>query len=300
MLDGMPGLDRKKSTARQRGLLTGLYILIPLLLAGSFWFSLSAPKLHAAPEAERVLEAQAEMPFQILIPAYLPKLFDREKVEIIADQPGPNGEKMIQLIYSTRKGETLTLSEWLTAAQGSGKMVSNIRRCLCICQTAQQCNMLGMELNVGSVQVRVEFSSPNLVYYDQMQLMLDTLGPAANRQVYSAIKDVPLSFSAPPPVEIPVGPDGVQEVTLVVTPEGYSPVHFAVKKDLPVRLIFRQLGQVGCGNELIIQLETRRSAKLILASEADKKVLEFTPAEAGEFPFNCPHLIYRGLMTVTE
>ena len=48
--------------------------------------------------------AQAELPFQVLIPAYLPKFFNREKMEIITDQPGPNGEKMIQLIYSTRKG----------------------------------------------------------------------------------------------------------------------------------------------------------------------------------------------------
>ena len=36
---------------------------------------------------------------------------------------------------------------------------------------------------------------------------------------------------------------------LVVSPGGYNPVHFAVKKDLPVRLIFTQLGDVGCGNE---------------------------------------------------
>jgi hypothetical protein len=28
--------------------------------------------------------------------------------------------------------------------------------------------------------------------------------------------------------------------------------------------------------------------------------LEFTPAQAGDFCFNCPHLIYRGVMTVEE
>jgi plastocyanin domain-containing protein len=130
--------------------------------------------------------------------------------------------------------------------------------------------------------------------------MLNTLGPATNRQVYSSIEDVPLSFSVPPAVEIPVGADGVQEVTLIVSPQGYSPVHFAVKKDVPVRLIFRQLGQVGCGNELILQWGARKSEMLILESEADKKVLEFTPRETGEYPFNCPHLIYRGVITVTE
>ena len=237
------------------------------------------------------------MPFQVLIPAYMPKLFNREKMEIITDQSGPNGEKMIRLIYSTRKGDSVTLSEWLPANQDAGKVLAN---CLCVCQTGQQCNMVGMELNVGPVRVKIEFSTPNLFPYEEFQFVLATLGPAANRQVYSSMEDVPLSFSVPPPVEIPIGSDGVQELTLVVSPQGYSPVHFSVKKDVPVRLIFRQLGYVGCGNELIFQWEARKSETLILASEADKQVLEFTPGEAGEFRFNCPHLIYRGVMTVTE
>ena len=297
MLNGMPGLSSKRSKLPSKGLLVSAFILIPLLLSGFFWLKISLSKPREAPEAEKILSAQTELPFQVLIPAYMPKLFNREKVEIIADQLGPNGEKMIRLIYSTRKGDSLTLSEWMPANQGSGKVLSN---CLCVCQTGQQCNVVGMELNVGSVRVKIEFSTPNLLYYDQMQFMLDTLGPAANRQVYSSIEDVPLSFSVPPPIEIPIGPGGVQELTLVVTPEGYSPVHFAVKKDVPVRLIFRQLGQVGCGNELIFNWEARKSATLILASAADKQVLEFTPSEAGEFRFNCPHLIYRGVMTVTD
>lgn len=300
MLNGMPGQTPKKSNSLRKGLLTGIFILVPLLLAGLLWLRINSSESGEAPEAERVLSAQAEMPFQVLIPAYMPKLFKREQVEIITDRPGPNGEKMIRLVYSTRKGDTLTLSEWLPIAQRSAKTVSNVRRCLCVCRTAGQCNMAGMELNVGSVQIRVEFSAPNLIYYDQLQLLLDTLGPAANRQVYSAVEDVPLSFSVPPPVEIPVGPDGVQEVTLVVSAQGYSPVHFAVKKDIPVRLVFRQLGQVGCGNELIFQWGTRKTETLILVSASDKQVLEFTPGEAGEFRFNCPHLIYRGVMTVTE
>ena len=300
MLNGMPGPASKKSNPLRKGLLIGILILIPLLIAGVFWLTISLSKPREAPEAGRVLSAQTEMPFQVLIPAYMPKLFNREKVQIITDQPGPNGEKMIQLIYPTRRGDSLTLSEWLPSTQGSGKAVSDVVRCICVCQTNQQCTMVGMELSVGSVKIKVEFSTPNLIVHDQMQFMLNTLGPATNRQVYSSMEDVPLSFSVPPPVEIPVGPAGVQEVTLVVSPEGYTPVHFAVKKDVPVRLIFRQLGQVGCGNELIFQWEKRNVTTLVLESEADKQVLEFTPGEAGEFPFNCPHLIYRGVMTVTD
>jgi hypothetical protein len=225
-------------------------------------------------------------------------------MEIITDQAGPNGEKMVKLIYSTRKGDSISFSEWIPVAENAA---AKTRQCLCVCQAnkqshgdASQCNMIGMELSVGTVRIKVEFSAPNLIYYEEMQWMLNTLGPATNRQVYSSIQDVPLSFSVPPAVEIAVGADGVQEVTLVVSPQGYSPVHFAVKKDVPVRLIFRQLGQVGCGNELLFQWGTRKSETLLLESESDKKVLEFTPRETGEFPFNCPHLIYRGVITVTE
>jgi hypothetical protein len=299
MLNGMPGPTARKTTPSRKGWLAAIFILSALLLAALILLKIGSSEPREAPEAEQVLQAQAGLPFQVLIPAFLPKSFKREKVQILTDQPGPSGEKMIKLVYSTRKGDTLTLSEWLPDTQVSDKAANGVR-CLCVCQTSGQCTMVGMELSVGSVQIKVEFSTPNLIFYDEMQFMLQTLGPATNQQVYSSIEEVPLSFSVPPPVEIPVGADGVQEVTLVVSAEGYSPVHFAVKKDVPVRLIFRQLGQVGCGNELILQLETRKSAKLILASEADKKVLEFTPDEAGEFRFNCPHLIYRGVMTVTD
>jgi hypothetical protein len=306
MLDGMPGATITKSSkpSQKRWLLIGIFVLVFLLLSGIFWVALNVSSSREAPEAERVLSAQVEMPFQVLIPAYLPKAFQREKMEIITDQAGPNGEKMVKLIYSTRKGDSIAFSEWLPSAGG---MVENTRRCLCVCQTnkqshgdASQCNMVGMELSVGTVRVKVEFSAPNLVYYNEMQLMLNTLGPATNRQVYVSIEDVPLSFSVPPATEIAVGTDGVQEVTLIVSPQGYSPVHFAVKQDVPVRLIFRQLGQVGCGNELIFQWGSRKSQTLILESESDKKILEFTPSETGDFPFNCPHLIYRGVLTVTE
>jgi hypothetical protein len=207
---------------------------------------------------------------------------------------------MIQITYPTRLGDSLTISEWIPSGQSSGKVQGNIRRCLCICQSSEQCHMLGMELSVDSVQVRIEFSIANLLSYNDFQFMVESLGPATNSQVFTSIEDVPLSFSVPPPVEIPIGPDGVQELTLVVSPQGYSPVHFSVKKDVPVRLIFRQLGQVGCGNELIFEWGRRESAALILASEADKQTLEFSPGEAGEFQLHCPHFIYRGVMTVTD
>jgi plastocyanin domain-containing protein len=45
-------------------------------------------------------------------------------------------------------------------------------------------------------------------------------------ETYHLIKEM----APPPPVEIKVNDQGVQELTLVVTPGGYSPLRFAVKK----------------------------------------------------------------------
>jgi plastocyanin domain-containing protein len=111
---------------------------------------------------------------------------------------------------------------------------------------------------------------------------------------------VPVTHFLPPAVHVPINAAGIQELTLVVTPQGYSPAHLAVKVGVPVRLIFRQLGVVGCGNELLFQWGTGQSAELKLASPGDSQVLEFTPAQIGDFRFNCPHLIYVGGMTVQE
>src|SRR5512141_3165367 len=102
MLNGMPGLTAQKSRPARKGwLLAGIFILLALLIAGVVFIKIGSSGPRAAPEAEQVLQAQADMPFQVLIPAYLPKTFHREKIQIVTDQPGPNGEKMIQLIYST-------------------------------------------------------------------------------------------------------------------------------------------------------------------------------------------------------
>jgi hypothetical protein len=300
LLDGMPGRTPKKSNPWVKAAFAGALLLLALLFIGYLGLKIFLDAPREAPEAERVLSAQADLPFQVLIPAYLPKQFNREKMELITAQLGPQGEAMVQLVYKTRQGNSLTISEWLPSGQGSGQVAAHVMSCLCVCLSGGQCNMTGMELVVGQVRVKVEFSAPNILTYNEFQFVLETLGPAANSQVYASIEDVPLSFSVPPAVEIPVNAEGVQELTLVVSPQGYTPVHFSVKKDIPVRLVFRQLGQVGCGNELILQWSARKSATLLLASPSDEQVLEFTPAEAGEFRFHCPHYIYQGVMTVLE
>jgi hypothetical protein len=160
--------------------------------------------------------------------------------------------------------------------------------------------MSEVEVSVAGLHVNVKLSVANLVSMQELQFILNTLGPAANQQVYSSLDDVPITYSLPPAVEVLINAYGVQELTLVVTPQGYSPAHFAVKVGVPVRLIFRQLGEVGCGNELLFQWGAGQSAELKLASPSDTQTLEFTPAETGDFRFNCPHLIYVGGMTVQE
>ena len=155
-------------------------------------------------------------------------------------------------------------------------------------------------MQVGDLRVAFKLSANNIITYEQLRFVLDTLGPAANQQIFSKIADVPVTFNLPPAVDIAINSEGVQDVTLVVTPDGYNPAHFAVKKGVPVRLVFRQFGQVGCGNELIFQWDKSKIVTLTLASQADKKMVEFTPEQTGDFRFSCPHLIYRGVMTVQE
>jgi hypothetical protein len=155
-------------------------------------------------------------------------------------------------------------------------------------------------VDIGPLRVAVEMSSTQALSLAQLQAVLDTLGPAANMAIYTSLKEVPLTYSLPPAVPVPINDSGVQELVLVVTANGYTPAHFLVKQDIPVRLIFRQLGQVGCGNELIIQWGPGRQSSLILANPDDKQILEFTPDQSGVFTFNFPHYIYKGAMTVEE
>ena len=283
------------------------------LLRGSF----SDPK--EAPEAQLILDAQAGLPFQVLIPAYLPAGFKRTQVHVDPHLTGPGGEPMIQIRYPGRGGSALTFSEWLpaqpdpTQSSSVGTLQPQTVRCQCHCRSRSECDFTDMEVVIGSLHVLVETAAPsalaplpfgifadNGVTAQQMQFILNTMGPAANRQIFTSMKDIPLTSSLPEAVDIPVNASGVQEVTLVVTPQGYNPAHFAVRKGLPVRVIFRQVGEVGCGDELIFQWGDGKSADLRLASADDAQTLEFTPGEAGTFAFHCPHFIYNGAITVRE
>jgi hypothetical protein len=279
------------------GWLCGMFLFVSLLVCGFVWLKNSASQPRLAPEAEQVLQAQTGLPFQALIPAYLPAHFNRQKVEIRLDQKGAGGEPMLQLVYPTPKGNTLVLQEWLP---DESQAVSTTLPCTCYCMAMQPAGSSNLGVEVGPLRVAIKLSAANLLTYEQLGFLLETLGPAANQQVFSRMAEVPVAFNMPTAVQIPLNAAGEQEVMLVVTQAGYNPQHFAVKKGSPVRLVFRQVGQVGCGNDLIIQWGKDKHAEILLASPADKEILGFTPEQAGDFLFNCPHLIYRGVMTVEE
>lgn len=306
---------------RRKGLLAGvlagaLVAVLACAAAGAAWLNrLSAPQ--EAPEAEAVLAAQIDLPFQVLVPAYLPGIIDRARVQIDAAQPGPDGEPMIRLVYPLRpalgvrvpRGAVLELREWLPKDQPAGyapeaavsPMQPQVVRCRCRTLASGQCAPGEVVLSAGPLRVSITVSAENILSMEQIQTIYTTLGPAANRQqVYSSMQDVPVTFSVPEAEEIQRNAEGIQEVTLVATPNGYNPVHFAVRKGIPVRLVFRQVGYVSCGNELIFQYGEKQSKTLTLATQDDQQVFEFTPAETGDFSFHCPHFIYRGVITVRE
>ncbi len=126
-------------------------------------------------------------------------------------------------------------------------------------------------------------------------------GAVPEAEVALSLEDIAeMLANLPPAEEVPINSEGVQEVMLVVSRSGYTPIHFSVKARTPVRLVFRQLGYVPGGNELLVRWGEKQQTYLILATPTDTKVLEFTPEEPGEFRFSCPHDWYEGVMTVLE
>ncbi len=149
--------------------------------------------------------------------------------------------------------------------------------------------------------------APGEGYYHQLvpeDVALEVVAPGEGVptpavQVARSLEEIEAQMASLPPAEVvPVNAEGVQEVMLVVSRSGYTPVHFAVKPGIPVRLTFRQLGYVPGGNELNVRWGPREGTYVMLSSLTDKKVLEFTPQEPGEYKYSCPHDWYWGVMTV--
>ena len=163
---------------------------------------------------------------------------------------------MIQLAYRTPQGATLFVREWVPGNPDK-EILANSRP---IRDQVGQGLAIGTKRDAGSAVGGCRPDARFDLYAQRRRAAAREspghgrdLGPASNQQVFTFVVDQPTIKDVPPapPVEIPVNAQGVQELTLVVTPGGYTPLRFAVKKGIPVKLTFRQLGQVGCGNELI-------------------------------------------------
>ncbi len=286
------------------GMVAGVMIAASLLLSAWIWPRFQSSESRPAPEAQIILESQAGVPFQILIPAYLPGGFRRKEVQVRTDLSGPRGGPMAQLVYAHPSGVLLTLSEWMpagVAATGQANTLGvDAHECPCTCQGENQGQANRWMVDNGLLRVMGETSDPAILSSGHIGLILSTLAPAGGLLTYSSIQKLPLLAGLPPAQEVPVGANGVQEVVLVVTPKGYDPVHFSVKNGVPVRLTFRQLGNVGCGNELDIQWGEQQTGHLVLAHPNDSQVAEFTPQESDDFLFHCPHGVYQGVMTVVD
>ncbi len=279
------------------------FFAICVIVFAVWLFTNSTPAYAAAPEANKVLGVQSTMPFQILIPAYLPREFERAKVEIDVTQNGPSGEPMVQLAYRTQNGATVFIRQWVPGNPAKEVLYGSIP-----IQTkwgkgwllSQGTSLSAIWVDIGPLRVSIYTQRVDVLPNERILQIADTLGPPSNQQVFFFSVATPqIKAADPPPVfEVPLNSDGIQELTLVVTPGGYSPLRFSVRKGIPVKLIFRQLGQVGCGNELLFPTDSTHRTELRLVNEKDKQELDFTPNEVGEFQFFCSHQMYRGIMFV--
>ena len=53
-------------------------------------------------------------------------------------------------------------------------------------------------MSIGSLRVMAKVSKPNMVTSEEARTIIDTLGPATNRQVYSSLKQVPVTVLSTP------------------------------------------------------------------------------------------------------
>ena len=89
--------------------------------------------------------------------------------------------------------------------------------------------------------------------------------------------------------------NGVQEIRLHASPDGYSVPLFTVKKGIPLRILFSADQYAGCGKQLLIPAFGVN--KIIQGSE--EASIEFTPDKEGAFPFRCSMNMFKGTITVT-
>ena len=99
-------------------------------------------------------------------------------------------------------------------------------------------------------------------------------------------------FSSGPAV-VASAADGVQEISITVK-GGYTPDTIVVQAGAPVRLRFYRDETADCSERVVFD-----DFGIDVALPAfETTVVDFTPAEAGEFPFRCGMSMLKGLLVV--
>jgi plastocyanin domain-containing protein len=88
--------------------------------------------------------------------------------------------------------------------------------------------------------------------------------------------------------------DGYQQADVIVK-GGYEPAVVTVKRGIPVRLRFTRRESSMC-SEMVVFDDLARSERL---PEGKTVVIDFTPTDAGEIPFQCQMGMLRGKVVVT-
>jgi hypothetical protein len=307
---GRGGLQRRSQSPWWRRRWWLLSIVTVLVIAGS---TLTWNLVTAAPEAPvdppemgKILKAQEQTGnFGILIPAYLPKGFDRAGAYVNVTKEA-SGVPAVDLTYSTRDGASIYMHQWVPANPAmetlSGSRIIETKWGKGYLLTQGLDGLIALWVDIGPLRISLSSVDRGIVSREQLVQVGNTLGLASNLQVSSFVTELPQikDIVPPPPFEVKPNAQGVQELNLIITPGGYTPMRFAVTKGVPVKITFRAMGQVGCGNTLIFPTDPQNKASLTLKTPEDSKVLEFTPPAAGEFQFECTSNCYRGVMTVRE
>ncbi len=91
----------------------------------------------------------------------------------------------------------------------------------------------------------------------------------------------------------PAVANGVQEVSMAVSPSGYDPSVLTVKAGVPVKWIVDGTNARGCISTLVIP-----SLNVYRALESGPNIIEFTPTDKGRLLFSCSMGMYRGYFDV--
>jgi plastocyanin domain-containing protein len=99
--------------------------------------------------------------------------------------------------------------------------------------------------------------------------------------------------NAPTQAAAPAAADGVQEVSMRVTPYGFEPDSLTIRAGVPVRWIVDGTQAQGCTSGIMIP-----SLNITRTLRSGPNVIEFTAPSSGTLPFSCTMGMVRGTFTV--